>query len=214
VAPQPKSAHGASLRFLDHTHLDTHTPSWTSLSEQSEATTYTSRNKHKRRTSMPLAGFERAISVSQTYALDQTTTGISLLHLNLCKLKMNCKQLACTCHGRCTFHIIAVTVTKLILTSITTQSIATDKILAAGRLGFRLCTIRTGRYGVIYVTCYVICHHTFSLPSQFVATTLVTDDIFSISTSRMIKSCVTGFSTHSLYYHRSYILPPLKLLLP
>ena len=153
---------------------------------------------------MPLAGFERAISVierSQTYALDQTTTGISLLHLNLCKLKMNCKQLACTCHGRCTFHIIAVTVTKLILTSFTTQSIATDKILAAGRLGFRLCTIRTGRYGVSYVTCYVICHHTFSLPAQFVATTLVTDDRFSIlSLSSIIKFTLTGFTIQSLYY--------------
>jgi hypothetical protein len=43
-----------------------------------EAATYTTHNKHKRRTFVPSVGFEHAIPAnerSQTYALDGTATG-------------------------------------------------------------------------------------------------------------------------------------------
>jgi hypothetical protein len=44
-----------------------------------EAATYTTYNKHKRRTSMPSVGFELAITTIkrvQTHALDRTATGL------------------------------------------------------------------------------------------------------------------------------------------
>jgi hypothetical protein len=47
-----------------------------------EAATYTKRNRDKRRSSMPSAGFEPvipAIKQLQTYALDSTAIGIGLL---------------------------------------------------------------------------------------------------------------------------------------
>jgi hypothetical protein len=45
---------------------------WTSDQLVTEAATYTAYNKHKRRTSMPSAGFELAY----THTLDRTVTGI------------------------------------------------------------------------------------------------------------------------------------------
>jgi hypothetical protein len=53
-----------------------------------EAATYTTHNKHKRRTYMPSAGFEPAIPAikrPQTYASDRTATGIGHKHIQLCK---------------------------------------------------------------------------------------------------------------------------------
>jgi hypothetical protein len=143
VAPQPKSGPRRLVEVprphafrhththkQTHTHTHTHTHTagliWASDQLVPGAATYTTFNKHKRRTFMPSAGFERAIPVierPQTYALDQTTTGIGVLLLSLCKLKRNSKKLACICHRRCMFHIIPVTVTKFILTGFTTQSL-------------------------------------------------------------------------------------------
>jgi len=74
--------HNSLLRFLDDTQLETHTPSrilYTSDQLVAEAATYETHNKHQRRTSMPLAGFElaiRAIKRPNTYAVDRTATGI------------------------------------------------------------------------------------------------------------------------------------------
>ena len=54
------------LKFLDHTHTHTHTHPvgllYKSNQPVAEVATYTARNKHKRRTSMLVAGFETAIS--------------------------------------------------------------------------------------------------------------------------------------------------------
>jgi hypothetical protein len=53
-----------------------------------EAATYTTHNKHKRRTYMPSEGFEPAIPAierSQTNALDGTATGIRISVLTLQK---------------------------------------------------------------------------------------------------------------------------------
>jgi hypothetical protein len=52
---------------------------WTNDQHVVEAATYTTHKKHKRRTSMPSAGFEPdnpEIQRLQTYALDSTATGI------------------------------------------------------------------------------------------------------------------------------------------
>jgi hypothetical protein len=59
----------------------THTVGLLCTSDQlvAEAATYTTHNKHNRRTSMLLAGFEPAIPAMvqpQTYVLDDTATGI------------------------------------------------------------------------------------------------------------------------------------------
>jgi hypothetical protein len=67
------------LRFLDHTQLDKQPEGllWTSDQLVAEAATYTTRNKRKRRTSMPSAGLESAIpgsEMQQTYVLDLTVT--------------------------------------------------------------------------------------------------------------------------------------------
>ena len=69
-----------------HTHTHTHTLAaalpWTSDQIVEDATTYTTHNKHKKRTSLSLAGFEPAIPAVkrlQTYALDRTAIGIGFL---------------------------------------------------------------------------------------------------------------------------------------
>jgi hypothetical protein len=71
------------LRFLDHTQLETLTHGRIPLHEWSarhtEAATYTTQNKHRRRKTLPSAGFEPAIPEierSHTYSLDRTATGI------------------------------------------------------------------------------------------------------------------------------------------
>jgi hypothetical protein len=66
-----------------------------------EATTYTTHNKHRRRTSMLFVGFELAIPVIkqlQTYALDHTATRINrprVLHVSLPDIEGNAAR---TCH--------------------------------------------------------------------------------------------------------------------
>ena len=74
------------LRFLDHTQLYTHTHMvtllWTSDQPVADATTYTTYNKHKRRTSMFSAGFRPempAIDRRQTYDLDSTGMGLIII---------------------------------------------------------------------------------------------------------------------------------------
>jgi hypothetical protein len=64
------------FKFLDFTHTHTHTHTvrllWTRDGSVAEAATSTTHNKHKRRTSMPSAGFEPVIPATerlQTYAL-------------------------------------------------------------------------------------------------------------------------------------------------
>ena len=77
------------LKFLDlclslsHTHTRTHPvgPLCTSNQLFTEAYTYTTQNKHKKRPTMPSAGFESMIPVierQQTNALDRTATGIGV----------------------------------------------------------------------------------------------------------------------------------------
>jgi len=83
------------LKFLDHTQLDTHTHTqnyththihpvvllWRSDEHVAVAATYTTHNKHKRRTPMPSAGLESAIPAierPQIYALDRMATGIGV----------------------------------------------------------------------------------------------------------------------------------------
>jgi len=68
--------------FLDHTQLEKHIPQGllrTSDQPVSEITTYSTHNKHNRRTSISSAGFEPAIPASKrfhTYVLEGTATGI------------------------------------------------------------------------------------------------------------------------------------------
>ena len=57
------------IKFSDaHTHTQTHTPPRTPLDEGSALRRdfYITHNSHKRQTSMPLAGFEPAITVTPT----------------------------------------------------------------------------------------------------------------------------------------------------
>jgi hypothetical protein len=70
-------------RLFVETHTHTHTPGRTPLNERSATRTdrylYTTHNKHKGCTSMPLVGFETttpAIEWLQTYVLECTATGI------------------------------------------------------------------------------------------------------------------------------------------
>jgi hypothetical protein len=75
IGPRPPHC-----RSFEITQLDTHIPGRTPLNEWSARRRgrYL-HNKHNRRTSMPLAGFEPAIPAIkwlQTYALDRTVTGI------------------------------------------------------------------------------------------------------------------------------------------
>jgi len=78
----PNGAQTASLlRFRYHIQPHTRPLGLLSTSDQpvTEAATYTAHNKHKRRTSLPSAGFETANPASerpQTYALDCTATEI------------------------------------------------------------------------------------------------------------------------------------------
>jgi hypothetical protein len=89
VAFQPKADPGRLvLKFLNKPQLGTHVhPAgffWTSDQVVAEAVTYTTHNWHKRRTSMPSAGFEPAIpAIKQlrTYTLDCTATGIGIIRL-------------------------------------------------------------------------------------------------------------------------------------
>jgi hypothetical protein len=64
-----------------HTHTHTHTVRvpWTNDQPVAEASTITTHNIHKRKTSMPSAGFEPINPASgwpQTYPLDSAATGI------------------------------------------------------------------------------------------------------------------------------------------
>jgi hypothetical protein len=65
VALQPKSGLGRLFVEVSRSYIDTHTHPvgllWTSDQLFAEAATYTTNNKHKRRTSMLSAGFEPAI---------------------------------------------------------------------------------------------------------------------------------------------------------
>ena len=76
------------LRFLAHTQLYTHT--WHESSELvAEAATYTTHDKHKRRTIVPLGGFEPSISSIkrlQYQTLDRTVTETGSLNtcLEIC----------------------------------------------------------------------------------------------------------------------------------
>ena len=79
---QEQNTNYAQLDAHAHTHTHTHTYSigllWTSDKLLSEAASCQKHYKHKRRTSMPSAGFEfliPAIKRPQTYALDRTATG-------------------------------------------------------------------------------------------------------------------------------------------
>jgi hypothetical protein len=70
---------GQNTQFDTHTHTQPVGLLCTSDRPVAEAATYTTHNKHKRRTSMPSAEFEPVtpgIKRPQTYALDRTTTGI------------------------------------------------------------------------------------------------------------------------------------------
>ena len=66
---------------IRHTHTHTHTPGRTSVTSYQSvalAATYTTHNKHNRRTYMPSAGFEPAIpeiKQPQTDTSDHTATG-------------------------------------------------------------------------------------------------------------------------------------------
>ena len=76
-----------------HTHTHTHTHTYTQLvgllsTIDQLVTNYTTLNKHKRRTSIPLAVFETGIPEierSQTYALDRMATGIGKEYINIGK---------------------------------------------------------------------------------------------------------------------------------
>jgi hypothetical protein len=71
------------LRFLEHTHTHTHTHNVGLLCKRNRPLSYTTRNKHKRQTSIPSVGFEPTIpgiKRLQTYTLDCTATGIGLSH--------------------------------------------------------------------------------------------------------------------------------------
>jgi hypothetical protein len=67
-----------------------------------EDATYTTHNKHKRRTSMPSTGFEPAIPAiqwPQTYALERTATGVGCIIIVSDKTKIDGMAGACDTHG-------------------------------------------------------------------------------------------------------------------
>ena len=71
---------------ITHTHAHTHTVGLLLTSDQlvTEAATYTTQNKHKRRTSMPSARFYPTITAMkqlQTKALDRTAIRIGFLYI-------------------------------------------------------------------------------------------------------------------------------------
>ena len=75
MAQQPNSALARLIFEVTRSHTIIHTHPvelWTSDQLVAEASAYTTRNKHRRRTSMPSAGFDPAIPAidrPQTYAL-------------------------------------------------------------------------------------------------------------------------------------------------
>ena len=67
-----------------------------------EAVTYTTHNKHKRRTSMPSVGFEPAILAiqrPQTYALDRPAIGVGCIIIISHKTKVDGMAGACDTSG-------------------------------------------------------------------------------------------------------------------
>jgi hypothetical protein len=82
VLLQPNSWLSSSfLRFLEHTHLDTHTNPVGLLWRSDQHTVH---NKHNRRKTIPSPGFETAIPANkrfQIYALDGRATGISCVNI-------------------------------------------------------------------------------------------------------------------------------------
>ena len=91
TAPQWATA-SSFTRFLDHTQRRT-TVGRTPLDERSARRRdlyLTAHNTHNRQTSMPPVGFEPTVSAverPQTYALDRTATGTSIIYIyiNLCR---------------------------------------------------------------------------------------------------------------------------------
>ena len=82
VAQQPKSGLGPLIVDDSVSHTDTHTHApWTIDQPVTEAATYTTHNKHKRRMSIHSARLEPpspAIERPYTYVLDRTATGVGL----------------------------------------------------------------------------------------------------------------------------------------
>jgi hypothetical protein len=79
--PRPPRFEVSRSYTIRHTHTQLVGLFWTSDQLVVEAATYTTHNKHKRRISMPSAGFEPAIPVierPQTYGLNRTATGIGI----------------------------------------------------------------------------------------------------------------------------------------
>jgi hypothetical protein len=82
VTQHPYSDLGRLIVEVSRLHTDTHIFGRTPLDEGSACCRdlcLTTRNIRKRQTSMPLAGFEPAVTASerpQTYALDRAATGI------------------------------------------------------------------------------------------------------------------------------------------
>jgi len=90
LVQQPKSGPGRLIIEVSWSHKIRHTHThpvgllWASDQPVAEAATYTTHNKHNRRTSMPSAGFEPAIPAIerlQTYPLGRTATGICLFSI-------------------------------------------------------------------------------------------------------------------------------------
>jgi len=81
VALETSSHLGSIIVEAPQSHAQIRASNRTPLNEWSahrRGRSYTTHNKHKRRTTMPSAGFEAAISVikrPQNYALDHTVTG-------------------------------------------------------------------------------------------------------------------------------------------
>jgi hypothetical protein len=105
VAQHPKSGLGRFILEVTRSHTIRHTHTrpvrllWTSDQLVAEAATNTTHNKHKRRTSMPWAGFEPAIPAiqqPQTYAFDRTATEIDFLTFNYSPTPHACPSLNMT----------------------------------------------------------------------------------------------------------------------
>jgi hypothetical protein len=109
VAQQPNSGLDSFTIEVSRSHALrlTHAHSRDPLRERSvgeDATTYTAHNKHKRRTSMLLTGFEPAVPAterSQIFSLGRTTTGAGLMKLSsdsFLHMKLNitkCEKILC-----------------------------------------------------------------------------------------------------------------------
>jgi hypothetical protein len=88
AAQQPKLGLGRLIVEVSRSHIIRHTHPvgllWTSDQLDAEAATYTTHNRHKRRTSMTPEEFEPTIPANerpQTHTLDCTTTGICIVIL-------------------------------------------------------------------------------------------------------------------------------------